>query len=281
MSPSRAKRKATADIRELRTQQGYMTMYQHIGMLRKHLVRSLVFMGIAVIVCTTCYDLIWHSVMHPIATLVQLGKTQNVIVELITLHMQDDLFMRIKLITLVAILLTLPYILFEIWHFISPALRTLHKSIGIGLLLLSICLFWAGLWFANFYIWPLVMKFFLFEWIPKPIQLNDDVVIHTKKYLALPDYLSSFFSFHFAFGAAFQLPIITSILGLLGIITATPMIRQWRIAIIIITMLSAFLTPADWVSMLALAIPLFILYIISCLLLYSIPSIKKYGEKAT
>ena len=193
---------------------------------------------------------------------------------MITLRIQDDFLMKFKLILQASLLFTFPYVLFEIVAFILPAIGKLGKYVVLGLTASALVLFWFGLFFAHVYIWEQVIQLLVFEWLPRPIQLASDFVVHVKKYLNIPDYLNFFFSFHIAFGIAFQLPIIICILGILQVIQVKQLVDNWRVAVLICAIFSALLTPPDWISMIFLILPLIFLYFFSILCLYGIHRFK-------
>ena len=215
--------------------------------------------------CFLFYRIIWNYVMGPLARLSRYADENNIEVEIVTSKMQDDFLIQFKVALMVGVLLAVPYILFEIWGFFLPALHSLIKKLSFFILFASVFLFWGGILFARIYIWPLVNQFFLFEWIPPALPTGTGEFIYVKKYLNIPDYLSFFMSFHFAFGIAFQLPVVCIILALLQVIDSSFFKSSWRIAVIIIAILSAMLTPADVISMIALMLPLLVLFALSFL----------------
>ena len=262
--------KKDSHIRKIRKKQGYMPISEHLEELRSRIIRSAIFVGVTSSACFLFYEPIWKNVMSPLAVLVQTGNQKRIVIDIVTSRMQDDFLIQFKVVLMAGILFSLPYILFELWAFVLPALDKLYRKLTNGILILAIILFWSGVLLARFYIWPLVTNFFLFEWNPPPLSMPDGSFIYTKKYLNIPDYLSFFFSFHFTFGASFQLPVVSMILSFFKIVNFKMFIKSWKIAVILIAILSAILTPADWVSMVALMIPLMILFFISAFLIFAI-----------
>ena len=233
-----------------------MPFTEHLEEFRWRIIRSLIFASVMSIVCFSFYEAIWSYVMTPLSSLTVQAKEKNIEVEIVTSKMQDDFLIQFKVAFTVGILLAVPYILFELWNFFLPALHSLAKKISFPILAASILLFWGGILFARVYIWPLVNQFFLFEWIPPPLPIGQGEYIYVKKYLNIPDYLSFFMSFHLAFGMAFQLPVICIILALMRLLDSSFFKNSWRTVVIVIALVSAMLTPADIISMIALMLPL-------------------------
>ncbi len=257
-------------LRDLKDRQAYMPFTDHFEELRKKLIRSILSIIATAIVSFFFYDIIWQYVMNPLVHLIQQTGEKNSNIKIVTSRLQDDFLIQFKAVFMVGVLAAMPYIVFELWGFIIPALEVSHKKLSYLILVASIILFAVGTLFAHFYIWPLVIKFFLFEWTPPAIAAADGTLIHTQKYLSIPEYLSFFISFHFAFGICFQLPVVSVLLSFAGIINSSMFFRSWRTAIVIIALVSANLTPPDWVSMIALMLPLVVLFCISAFFVYLI-----------
>ena len=262
--------KADQHIQKLREKQGYMPFSDHLEELRKRILRALVGVTISSTICMFFYEQIWFYVMDPLASLIKQGEAQNITIEIVTSRMQDDFLIQFKAVLMVGVLITIPYIFFELWGFVLPALESVQKVLSNTILITSIIFFALGTLFARFYVWPLVTRFFLFEWLPPAIPTEDGSLIHTKKFLNIPEYLSFFLSFHFAFGVCFQLPVVSVILSLLGIIKSDIFLNSWRSSTVLIAIVAATLTPPDWISMLALMLPLIALFFLSYLFIFLI-----------
>ena len=262
--------KADQDIKALKQKQAYMPFTDHLEELRKRILRSFIAVVISSVICIFFYEKIWFYVMDPVVRLIKAGQSKNITIEIVTSRMQDDFLIQFKAVLMVGILIAIPYIFFELWGFALPALESIHKVVSNIILIASIILFGLGAIFARLYIWPIVTKFFLFEWLPPPIPTEDGSLIYTKKFLSIPDYLSFFLSFHFAFGICFQLPVVSVILSLMGIVNSKMFLSSWRAAVALISIIAAILTPPDWISMLALMLPLISLFFLSCFFIFLI-----------
>ena len=277
---SKKKRKSddTADtyIKQLREKQGYMPFTSHLQELRVRIIRAFVVLGLITLLCFYYYDEIWINVMSTMADIIEKGRKQNITIDLVTTRMQDEFFIQFKVALMVGILLACPYIIFEIWYFISPAVNETYKRWSNYILVFAVVLFWGGVLFSRKFIWPVMAEFLLFAWTPPPLVATSGNLIYTKKYLTIPDYVSSFFNFHFAFGLTFEMPVLCVILSILGVINTKMLITNWRISVMIIAVVSALITPADWLSMLLMMAPLLALYVISICLVFIVER-KKYA----
>ncbi len=265
-APRKKKRTSQPDkyIENLKKKESaYMPFTEHLEELRKKIIRSVIGVGVSATCSFFFYDMIWQHVMSPLVDLIQQAEKENNTIKIVTSRMQDDFLIQFKVVLMIGVLVAIPYVIFELWGFVLPALEASNKKIGYVILIASIILFVTGMLFARFYIWPLVIKFFLFEWTPPPIPSSDGVLIHAQKYLSIPEYLSFFISFHLAFGICFELPIVSVVLSFMGIIQSHMFFKSWRVAMVIIAIIAANLTPPDWISMIALMLPLICLFFLS------------------
>jgi sec-independent protein translocase protein TatC len=161
-----------------------------------------------------------------------------------------------------AFMIAFPLILVQVWKFIAPGLYTHEQKILRPFLLATPLLFVLGAAMAYYGIIPMAWKFFSSfqvggEGGALPIELKPKV----------SEYLSLVMTMLFAFGLSFQLPILLLILGLLGVVTPELLAKGRRYAVVVILAVAAVITPPDIISQIGLAIPLYILYEISILLL--------------
>ncbi len=161
----------------------------------------------------------------------------------------SSFFTPIKATFFVAILISLPHSLYQIWAFIAPALYKNEKRLILPLLLGSLALFIAGMAFVYFGVLPAMYQYMV---AVQPAQ--------TTIMPEIEDYLDFIIGMFLAFGIAFQLPIAIVLLVRLGVVKIQQLIDMRSYAILAAAVISAVVTPPDVVSMLMLFIPLIILY---------------------
>lgn len=227
----------------------------HILALRKHLLRSV----IAVIITTAISFLFVHQILNFLAEPMAGG-----IDELVAIDVTENVGTVMRVMLLSGFTIALPYVIFEIWLFIAPALRVRSRIKGLFAIPTAILLFVGGMSFAFFVMLPTALPF-LFNFMG----------------LATQPRPSSYFNFvtliMFWIGVTFEFPLVVFLLANLGLITARKLFSQWRIATIIIAILAATITPTvDPVNMGLVMAPMIILYFISI----GLASIAERGRSA-
>ena len=183
-----------------------------------------------------------------------------------TTRLGDNFAVEFKILLLAGFILAFPFILFEIWRFIPPALSAAIRRWGSIILISSVALFWCGVLFARLVTWGTVADFLVFQWLPPPIVLSATESVRPDINLTIADYLSFFTGFHLAFGLSFQLPIVSVLLGSIGVISSGLFFRYWRHAIVVLCLFSIVVMPPDVFAMLTLMLPMMGLYFISAVL---------------
>ncbi|MDR0726863.1 MAG: twin-arginine translocase subunit TatC [Rickettsiales bacterium] len=169
----------------------------------------------------------------------------------------DGLLIQFSLSTLVAILITLPVVLWHVWAFVSPGLHENEKKLILPILILSPLLFITGAAFAFYVLFPIAFKFF--------VSMNQSSPVPSVLLPTVKDYLSFAIGLLKVFGIAFQMPLVLVLLNRLGILPRKVVTRARRYAIVIIFVAAAILTPPDIVSQCLLAIPMWGLFELSIL----------------
>lgn len=169
----------------------------------------------------------------------------------------DALVVRLSLAMLVAIMLTIPVALFQIWAFIAPGLHKNERDFIIPIFVFSPLLFLCGAAFAFYILFPSVFAFFLElgETSPVPAVVMPDV----RNYVGFAIGLLK------VFGIAFQLPLVLVLLNRVGVLSRARVIATRRYAIVFIVIAAAILTPPDVVSQILLALPMWGLFELSIL----------------
>ncbi|GAA5005142.1 twin-arginine translocase subunit TatC [Acinetobacter puyangensis] len=154
-----------------------------------------------------------------------------------------------KLNLYLAFLITIPFTLYQIWHFIAPALYQTEKKLGLAILALSTLLFFSGIIFSYSLILPLALKFFILASPENVLPMTD-----------INSYLNFCVKLFLAFGLAFQIPILTYLLILTGILSIQQLEQHRKHIIVFFFFIAMFITPPDVFSMLALAVPMWLLF---------------------
>jgi sec-independent protein translocase protein TatC len=260
---------ANADLKKLRSEQGYMPMAEHLGELRARLLRSLAWLVVFSVVGYLFYGQVWNFIMGPVAELIQKSRLPDMPpVKIMTTRLGDNFAIEFKILLLAGFILSFPMIIFELWRFVTPALSARIRRWGSIILVSSVLLFWGGVFFARFVTWKTVADFLVFQWLPPAIELAPGEFVRPEINLTIADYLSFFTGFHLAFGLSFQLPVVSVILGSLGIISSSLFFRFWRHAIVVLCVFSIVVMPPDVFAMLSLMVPMMGLYFLSAMLVW-------------
>ncbi len=172
-------------------------------------------------------------------------------------EISDGLMIRFSLATLVALIITIPVLLWNIWAYVAPGLHKNERQFLMPIFLFSPLLFIMGAAFAFFVLFPLVFKFF--------IELNESASIPTVLLPSVRGYLVFAIDMLKIFGITFQLPLVLIGLNRIGLLSKQSAIKSRRYVIIGVFILAAMLTPPDVLSQVLLAIPMLLLFEISLL----------------
>ena len=158
-------------------------------------------------------------------------------------------FVPVKVTLMAAFLLSLPHTLYQVWAFIAPALYQNEKRLVLPLVLSSVLLFFAGMAFAYFLVFPLVFKF-LAGVTPVGVNMATDI----------DKYLSFILGMFVAFGATFEVPVVVVLLNRMGVVSLAQLRLARPYVIVGAFVLAAVITPPDVISQVLLAVPLIVLY---------------------
>lgn len=215
----------------------------HLIELRGRLLKSVVFVLLIFFSLYWFMNDLYYLISEPLRVFLPEGST------MIATDVASPFFTPFKLTLMASVFISMPYLLYQIWSFIAPALYAKEKRIAIPLLLSSIVLFYLGMAFAYFVVFPLVFGFFTSAG-PEGVAIMTDI----SRYL---DFVLKLF---FAFGLAFEIPIATILLVTAGI-TTTQNLREKRPYVIVgCFVVGMLLTPPDVISQLLLAIPMWLLF---------------------
>ncbi|MBQ7253173.1 MAG: twin-arginine translocase subunit TatC [Bacteroidales bacterium] len=173
--------------------------------------------------------------------------------QLVNIELSTQFMVHMRVTFMCAFIVCCPYILFEIWRFIAPALYKHEKRATRRAFLFASFLFYFGIAVGYCIILPLIVNFF------DGYKVSEEVV----NTISLNSYISTVSSTVLMFGIVFEIPTIVAVLSSIGLLSRETLVGGWKYAVLVIAVLAAVITPADPFSMLIAAIPLTLLYIIS------------------
>jgi sec-independent protein translocase protein TatC len=255
------------DHAKIKTPDDRMTLTEHLAELRTRIIRSVLAIVLGIIAILALYDQVLKFLRKPYADLcvrkdwTNCGKLQFI-------GPLEGLTTRLSIATYGGIILALPVLMWELWRFIVPALHAKEKKYAIPFVFSSVLLFLLGGFVAFWTLGPALD--FLISWAGSDVQANFQV----SKYISLVGLMVA------AFGIAFEFPVLLVFLQLVGVLTPQTLAKQWRYAIVIIFVIAAVITPSgDPYSMMALAGPMVVFYLIS-ILIGIIAQKRKRGREA-
>lgn len=232
-----------------------MTLTEHLAELRTRIIRSMLAIVLGIIIMLAAYDQVLRFLLRPYKSLCAERGAGFCTADLVSLGPLDGFTTRLSISTYGGILLALPVLLWQIWRFIVPAMHAKEKKYAIPFVASSVLLFALGGAIAY---WTLDKALeFLISWSGEGVVQ----IYPVSKYVSLVGLMVA------AFGIGFEFPVLLVFLQLVGVLTPQILIKQWRYAILAIFLLAAVITPSgDPYSMLALAIPMTVFYLIAVLI---------------
>ena len=224
-----------------------MSLTEHLIELRKRLTNALIALGIGFIGCYYFKDVLFAVITKPLVE--ALPKNSYLIYTGLT----QAFFTYMKVAFFSSLILTSPFIFYQVWKFISPALLPQEKKYLVPFVLSSTILFLSGVVFGYFVVLPPAFRFF--------VSFNNQ---HLQAMISFNEYIGLFIKFLLGFGLSFQLPVLIFFLAKLGIVTDKMLSQNRKYAILLMFIAAAILTPSpDALSQMLMAIPLLFLYEVS------------------
>jgi sec-independent protein translocase protein TatC len=219
------------------------TLISHLLELRSRLLRAMIAVLIAFLPCAYYSNQIFDWLSAPLVS--KLPQGQKLIATTVTATFTAPL----KLSLVAGLLIAMPYVLYQVWAFVAPGLYRKEKRFALPLLASAILLFYLGVAFSYFFVFPLVFRFFIAT-TPHNVQLMADVT----------NYLQFALTLFVAFGVAFETPVAVVLLVLTELVTLQKLRAVRGYVLIVVFVIAAILTPPDVMSQTAMAIPMYLLY---------------------
>ena len=235
-----------------------MSFWDHLEALRGTLFRSVLAVVALSLIFLAIPKPLFQAVFWPTRAGFPLYRLPGVdfSMDLINIELSAQFFFYLKVAVLCGLVLAFPYVIWEIWKFVSPALCEKEKKAVKTAFWLSSGLFYLGVAVGYFVVLPVCLMFFVNFSV-------SDAIVNT---ISLSSYMSLFTSMVFLIGLLFEFPTVILVLSSLGIVDRSKLKRWRKYAFVIVLILAAFITPSDPFSMFVLAIPLYGLFELSILL---------------
>lgn len=219
------------------------TLLSHLLELRDRLFKAIV----AIIVCAAPFivfkDRLFEFVSEPLTAKLPAGAT------MIATNVVAPFMAPIKLALVVGLFFAMPVVLYQLWAFVAPGLYKREKRFAVPLVVSSVVLFYAGVAFAYYVVFPVIFAFFTTTG-PKNVTMMTD----------MNQYLDFVLTLFFSFGAAFEIPVATVLLVLTGLVGIKTLTANRGYVLIGVFVIAAFLTPPDAISQCIMAVPMYLLY---------------------
>ncbi len=248
------------------SQEKIMSFWSHLDELRGHLIRSFLALGLMAVLVFLSKDFVFDNIIlapkEPgfitnrvfckIADFLSMpALCINVEpVKIINIEMAGQFITHILISVVGGIILSIPYLLWEFWRFIRPALKPKERANSKGAVFITSMLFLTGVLFGFFLIAPLAINFLG----------SYQVSALVENQIALRSYITTVTTITLGVGILFELPIFVYFLSRIGILTPYLMRKYRKVAIVIIIALSAIITPPDVISQVLVGIPILFLY---------------------
>lgn len=232
-----------------------MPLMEHLIELRRRLIWSIAAFFVAFLVCFFFAKDLFNLLVVPFTWAVHLAGLNTKKVELIYTAPQEFFFTQIKIAMFGGVVIAFPIIALQIYKFIAPGLYKNERNAFLPFLIASPILFLLGACLVYFFFTPMVMWFFL-----RMQQSGGNGEVAIQLLPRVSEYLGLMMTLIFSFGLVFQLPVVTTLLVRIGMLSADGLAGKRKYAIVIAFAVAAVLTPPDPMSQIGLALPTILLY---------------------
>lgn len=243
---------------------GRMSFYEHLVDLRKRIVNSLIAIAIGAMVGVAVSERVLGFIARPMLAALRDAHLDD---KLIYTNPTGLLNIIITLGLYIGVVLASPVVLYQIWLFVAPGLYKHERRGVVGFVFSSVFLFLSGIAFAYFIMLPYVLKFLIsFQGPFKPL-------------ISINEYMDLIMLVMLGLGVVFELPVLIYFLALFGIVTPKFLLKNFRYAMLVITVVAAVITPTpDATTMLVFMTPMVLLYFIGVLVSYMV--VRKKAKRA-
>ena len=225
------------------------SLISHLMELRDRLLRAVIAVAVLFIPCAFFQDQLYTLIAQPLLEKLPQGAS------MIATNPVSPFLVPLKLAFMASIFLAMPYVLYQAWAFIAPGLYRHEKRFAVPLAISSVVLFYAGIAFAYFVVYPLMFGFLATSG-PKGVAFTPEI----------SEYLNFVLLLFLAFGIAFEVPVATVLLAATGLVKIETMTKNRGYIVLGIFIVAAFLTPADAISQCMMAVPMWLLYEVGVIL---------------
>jgi sec-independent protein translocase protein TatC len=219
------------------------TLISHLLELRDRLLRALVAVGICFLPTVYNANDLFTFLAQPLLAKLPAGSN------LIATGVMSPFTTPFKLSFFVALMVAMPYVIYQLWAFVAPGLYRKERRFAVPLLVSSILLFYVGIGFAYYFVFPVMFEFFTHT-TPKGVAMMTDI----------NQYLDFVLTMFFCFGLAFEVPVAVVLLVVMGLVRIESLKKNRGYVLVGIFILAALLTPPDVISQCSLAVPMYLLY---------------------
>ena len=220
-----------------------MTFVEHLVELRNRLLRVVLVVAVLLLCLMPFANRLYAVLAAPLLAEMQMGGS------MIATQVASPFLTPFKLALVAAVLIAMPYILYQFWAFVAPGLYRNEKRLVFPLMISSSFLFYLGMAFAYFVVFPLMFAFFQAV-APEGVEIMTDI----------SSYLDFVLKIFFAFGLAFEVPIVTVVLVWTGFTTPESLVEKRPYIIVGAFVVGMLLTPPDMISQTLLALPVWVLF---------------------
>ena len=225
------------------------TLISHLLELRDRLLKSVIAVAICFVPLAFFQNELFTLIARPLIEKLPKGTS------LIATSVVAPFMAPLKLSVIVALFIAMPYVLLQVWAFVAPGLYKHERRFAAPLVVSSILLFYGGVAFAYYVVFPLMFNF-LATTTPTGVKMMTD----------MSSYIDFVLLLFFAFGIAFQVPVATVLLVSTGLVKIETLKKNRGYVLLGIFVIAAFLTPPDAISQSFMAVPMYLLYEIGIVL---------------